>query len=522
MSAFWLANLDPTSAWAHFSWQDFANLPARPHAVVVLPVHGLADHGMGLSLDAEEIAGTHLLRKACERSRDAIGLRVLPPLRFGLAPYPHTFFGIDPETAHDHIREIASAVRTAGFGKLVFFVTSPWHKEFIDAASRDVRVEFGIQTFLIHLNGLGLDFHPASERRAESQAAAAFLQARPAAPASRTAEILDASFRPGNFRQPAPLAPNPAIDGEAIIRDASERLAGLLREIAARTPLNADAGSSEPLKPLPSATASEPIRAAAQAPVLFASAYRSRYLPALTRDELDAWPNKENTLIILPTGAIEQHGPHLPVGVDAMLGQAWLTHALSKLPAGARVLVAPPITYGKSNEHLDFPGTVSISGKTLRRLLHAQAAQLHALGFRHLAILNTHGGNSAVLVYTLRELQTTPGLRAGMLNIPFKPDISAQEREYGFHAGEWETSLLLAIAPEFVRMNKAICEYPAHLDDPGELRPENAPAIFSWTTADISHTGVMGDATLASVEKGVRWLDAASTVLAQRITELLP
>lgn len=521
MSAFWLANLDPASAWAHFSWQDFAENRPSPHAVVILPIHGIADHGLGLPLDAEEIVGTHLARLACENARATVDLRVLPPLRVGPAPYPHTFFGIDPETAHDHIREIASAVRAAGFGKLVFFVSSPWHKEFIDAASRDVRVEFGLQTFLIHLSGLGLDFHPASDRRGEAQAAVAFVQGQPARPTTRPAEIFDATFRPGNFRQAAPLSPNSSHDGRAIVQTAADHLTRLLGEIAARKPLGGDAqmGSVR----LASAWANKTFNTiTSDAPQLFAGGYRSRYLPALTRGELEAWPDKERTLVIVPIGAIEQHGPHLPVGVDAMLGQAWLAHALPRLPSDARVLVAPPITYGKSNEHLDFPGTVSVSGKTLRRLLHAYATQLHALGFHHLAILNTHGGNSAVIVYTLRELQTSPGLRAGMLNIPFKPDISAQEREYGFHAGEWETSLLLAIAPEFVRMEKAVCEYPARIDDPGQLRPENAPAIFSWTTADISRSGVMGDATLATPDKGAHWLDAASTVLAQRIVELLP
>jgi creatinine amidohydrolase len=226
--------------------------------------------------------------------------------------------------------------------------------------------------------------------------------------------------------------------------------------------------------------------------------------------------------VIVPTGAIEQHGHHLPVGVDAVLGQAWLANALPKLPAGTRVAIAPPITYGKSNEHTGFPGTVSVSAKTLRRLLLAIAAQLQGLGFRHLAVLNTHGGNSAVLVYTLREIQTTLGLRAGMLNFPFKPDLSAQEAEYGFHGGEWETSLMLGCAPELVHMEKAVCEYPALIDDPGELRPENAPAIFSWISSDVSRTGVMGDATRATRAKGLHWLDAGSTALAGRIVELLP
>jgi creatinine amidohydrolase len=520
MSTSWLANADSDTAWAHRKWSDFPALPERERTVVLLPVHGFADHGLGLPLDTEEIVGASLIQEASTLAKALVPLLVLPPLRFALAPYPSTFFGIDPEIAHDHVREIAASVRAAGFSKLVFFVTSPWHEEFIDAASRDTRVDLGLQTFVINLSGLALDFHPASDRRAHVQALATHLLATTPAPSSRPADVRDATFRPGNFRQPSSVSPNTSLDGAALLRDAAHHLARLLTEIDARAPL----GRSDHRTPqsIPASLPRSEKRTPENALHHFPSAYRSRYLPALTRDALDVWPDKDRTLIVIPTGAIEQHGHHLPVGVDAILGQAWLAHAVPKLPENARVLIAPPITFGKSNEHTGFPGTVFVSAKTLRRLLLALAAQLHALGFRHLAILNTHGGNSAVLVYTLREIQTALGLRAGMLNFPYKPDIAPQEAEYGFHGGEWETSLMLGCAPELVDMTKAACEFPARIDDPGELRPENAPAIFSWITSDISKTGVMGDATRATREKGLHWLDAGSSALARRIVELLP
>lgn len=518
MSTSWLANAEPTTAWAHQPWTEFDALPQRDRALVILPVHGFADHGLGLPLDAEELAGASLLREAASLGKSAgLSLRVLPPLRFGLAPYPSTFFGIDPETAHDHVREIAACVRESGFSKLVFFVTSPWHEEWIDAASRDVRVELGLQTFVINLSGLGLNFHPASESRAQAQAVVSHVLGKKPSVTTRAADIRDPSFRPGNFRQPSPLALSAELNGAVLAAGAAHHLARLLAEIDARAPL----GSAEPR-----AVVDIPPRRAAldetDTPVHFPLGYRGRYLPSLTRDELDAWPDKDRTLVILPTAAIEQHGHHLPVGVDAILGQAWLAQTLPKLASDARALVLPPITFGKSNEHAGFAGTVFISAKTLRRLLLATATQLRALGFRHLAVLNTHGGNSAVVVYTLREIQTTLGLRAGMINFPYKPDVSPQEAEYGFHAGEWETALMLACAPDLVHMEKATCEYPARLDDPGELRPENAPAIFSWISSDISKSGVMGDATKATRAKGLHWFDLGTTALAKRISELLP
>ncbi|WP_334318956.1 creatininase family protein, partial [Termitidicoccus mucosus] len=342
---------------------------------------------------------------------------------------------------------------------------------------------------------------------------------------ARPADVRDLAFRPGNFRQPAPLPPPVlAPDPVALIDSTARHLARLLAEIDAHPPLGADpraAASHRAPVMLPRLPESYPVSTAGSA---FAAPYRARYLPALTQARLDAFADKARALVIIPTGAIEQHGRHLPVGVDAILGQAWLNHALPKLsPAAApRVFVAPPVTCGKSNEHAGFPGTVSLSARTLRRLLLALAAHLRGLGFRHIAILNTHGGNSPVIVYTLREIQTVLGLRAGMLGLPRPADLSAQEAANGFHAGEWETALMLACAGKLVRMDRAVREHPAQVDDPGELRPGGAPAVFAWLTRDISASGVMGDATAATLKKGARWLDESSTALAHRIEELLP
>jgi creatinine amidohydrolase len=513
MSMTWLANADSDTAWAHAAWPDFAQAVEPNRQIALLPVFGWADHGLGVALDAEEVVGSEILHRAVLETKSALSLRVLPPLRFGLAPYATGVFGIDPETAHDLTREIATSVKAAGCRKLVFFVTSPWQAEFIDAASRDIRVELELQTFVINLAGLGLSFHPTSSSRAKLQAMAAQLLGTPPAK-SRPGISVEPNFRPGRWDQPPPVERDPAVDTASLFAEAGAHLARLLGEIDARAPL----GSRDHRRPvkLPRAPARRHPATTAVWP-----SYRDRYLPALTRDALEAIPDKERAFVIIPTGAIEQHGPHLPVGVDAILGQAWLNAALPQLQGNSRVWVGPPITFGKSNEHTGFPGTVSVSAKTLRRLLLACATQLKALGFRQLGVLNTHGGNSSVLVYTLREIQTTLGLRAGMIGNPFRPPLSEQESLYGFHAGEWETALMLAVAPETVRMDRAVSEFPAHVDDPGELRPESAPATFSWITRDISKSGVMGDATAATPEKGRDWLASASTALAARIAELI-
>ena len=504
MSIAWLANAHPETFWPHHSWPEFAALSKAEKArmFVVLPVHGFADHGLGLPLDAEEAVGGAVLRRVSGKA-----VSVLPPLRFGLAPYPSARFGVDAETAYAQMREIVKSVKAAGFGKIVFFNTSPWNEELAATVALDTRVEFGLHNFVVNLSKLGMSFHPAAphEARANAQVAAAHAlglsmkEVRANVRKLAKADVRDAGFRPGNFIQPRPLAPDETLDGATILEMAAMQLA----QVFCGT-------GCQPVSLEIQATLSR--RHTGWQPVPLNPPCRSHYLPAFTAAGLAAIPNKRRALVIIPTGAIEQHGPHLPVGVDAILGQAWLAHALPKFSARAaeRVFVAPPITFGKSNEHEGFAGTISVSAKTLRRVLLALAAELREMGFRTIVVLNTHGGNSPVLIYTLREIQTTLGMRAGMLRPPLPPELSAKEAALGIHAGEWETALMLACAPELARMDKAVCEYPA--------RPLDGVA---WMTRDVSKSGVMGNARAATAAKGKSWLEKASRALAGRIEELL-
>ncbi|MGF1483891.1 MAG: creatininase family protein [Opitutales bacterium] len=251
--------------------------------------------------------------------------------------------------------------------------------------------------------------------------------------------------------------------------------------------------------------------------------YRERYLPAFTATALRNLPAKDKALVIVPTGAIEQHGPQLPVMVDSLMGQAWLNEALPHLPVEAPVYVSPPITVGKSNEHVGFPGTLIVQKQTLRRLLLAIIDQCWAWGFRRFGILNTHGGNSAVIDETLRELQ---GARADIfvrrLSSGWSPPISRQEAVFGFHANEMETAWLMHLAPEWVDASVLPCEYAGDVEDPAKLRAEFAPATYSWVTSDVSKSGVMGDASRATAEKGREWFETAARSLAGKILECLP
>jgi creatinine amidohydrolase len=515
MTMTWLARAHHDCFWAHLTTTDFPAAAARPGALAVLPVSGHADHGMGLPVDAEEAVLADLLTEACGQALAACAPCVLPPLRFGPSPHPaSTWFGLDAVAARDLVLELARGVRFAGFAKLLIFSSSPWHREWLDAAARDIRVETGLVVYRIHLASLGLDFHPAASPciRQGTQALASALLGVVPAPSARQ-ESIDEHFRPGNWMQPPPLSGGPIGESRAqaaaLVRlEAAERLGRLLAEAAWH-------GHGTPPRAAPAPAQRPP---AELAPLW--RPYGARYLGALTAEGLRAAGHRPAAVAILPTGAIEQHGPHLPVGVDAMIGQGLLARALDLLDPALPVYVAPPVLVGKSNEHADWPGTLSLSHRSFAALVRAQVEQLHRLGFRRVALFNTHGGNSAVLVTLIRDLQQLPGLRLGMLQSAYKPAQSPQEAAYGFHAGEWETSLMLALAPGLVRQARAVCHYPAQLDDAGELRPEGAALNLAWTTRDLAPQGVMGDATLATPAQGEAWVQGSAASLAERLRPL--
>jgi creatinine amidohydrolase len=135
-------------------------------------------------------------------------------------------------------------------------------------------------------------------------------------------------------------------------------------------------------------------------------------------------------------------------------------------------------------------------------------------------VLHTHGGNLAVTGYTLREIESTLGLRAENLRIDGPDVFSAQEQLFGYHANEAETAWMLALAGRFVRPELAVRDYAGSPDDPGELRAERTAATFSWVSQDLSKTGIMGDAPAGTKEKGERWLPLYAQAYADAITRI--
>ena len=239
--------------------------------------------------------------------------------------------------------------------------------------------------------------------------------------------------------------------------------------------------------------------------------------------QVDALP-REATLLVLPTAAVEQHGHHLPLATDTLINNLLLGYALQKVSPHLSVYALPPVHYGKSNEHLGFPGTLSVSAVTFMAVLRDLGASIASAGFRRLVLYNTHGGNTALIDVMARDLRAEFKLRTfavhGSAGASFE-GLTQQERAYGFHAGEIETAFLLASVPELVDRSAYTSHYIADAANPGLLSPENAPATFAWLTSDIAASGVMGDPRPATAENGARWLDQAATRLAATLEAML-
>ena len=239
--------------------------------------------------------------------------------------------------------------------------------------------------------------------------------------------------------------------------------------------------------------------------------------------QVEALP-KDKTLLVLPTAAIEQHGHHLPLATDTLINNLLLGKAFARLPQEASVYALPPICYGKSNEHIGFPGTLSVSATTFMAVVRDLGASIAASGFKKLVLYNSHGGNSALNDVMARDLRAEFGLRTFQMSASggakFE-DISAQERAYGFHAGEFETSLLLSATPHLVDTSAYTVNYIADVQKPEVLKPEFAPATFAWLTRDIAASGVMGDPNPSTAEKGERWIEQAAIAAAACLEAML-
>lgn len=228
-------------------------------------------------------------------------------------------------------------------------------------------------------------------------------------------------------------------------------------------------------------------------------------------------------IAVLPVAAVEQHGPHLPLGVDAMIMQGAIERVVERLPDDLDALFLPIQSVGVSIEHRDFPGTLSLSHETALRVLTEIADGVVRTGVRKLVLLNSHGGNSPLVSQAALELRARHGVLAvtcSWSRFGYPDGLFCEtELRHGIHGGEIETSLMLAFRPELVDMTRARDFKPASLEferDFTWLRADR-PAGFGWMAQDLSAAGAMGDASRASADKG----EAAADYWATAFIELL-
>jgi creatinine amidohydrolase len=213
--------------------------------------------------------------------------------------------------------------------------------------------------------------------------------------------------------------------------------------------------------------------------------------------------------VIVVVAAIEQHGPHLPIATDLILGESLLTLALERTAPQTRLWVLPSLAYGRSNEHTAFAGTMTLSQATLASVIHELAESVARAGFRRLVLFNSHGGNAPVLDYLARDVREATGLMVFHLAM-FRtglayPQIDEQEARWGTHAGEWETSMMLSLTPELVQLDRLEGKGGhARFQEPDEHDYVQmlGPVMFAWSTHDITTTGAIGDPRPATRERG--------------------
>lgn len=213
-------------------------------------------------------------------------------------------------------------------------------------------------------------------------------------------------------------------------------------------------------------------------------------------------------IAVLPVAAIEQHGPHLPVGVDAMIAEGYLRRVRAMLPDDLPATFLPLQTTGKSNEHLAFPGTLTLTAETALRAWTEIGESVRRAGIRKLVIINSHGGNVGIIDIVARDLR----VRHAMLAVHASwhrfgyPGISEAERTHGIHAGEAETALMQAFRPELVDMAKARDFRSATIDMERDYRQLRAgqPAGFGWMSQDLNPAGALGNAAAATADTGDR------------------
>lgn len=241
----------------------------------------------------------------------------------------------------------------------------------------------------------------------------------------------------------------------------------------------------------------------------------------------------DRAIAVLPVAATEQHGPHLPLSVDTDLVNGVVSASLPHLAADLPVLFLPTQSVGLSPEHARFAGTLTLKAETVIRLWTDIGESVAASGVQKLVLLNAHGGQVSVMDIVARDLRARLGLlvySVSWFNLPLRDaqggDINAlfspEEHRFGVHAGDIETSMMLALRPQHVRMDSAQ-NFRSTAQDRAEqfgILGNGKSAKLGWQMQDYNLHGAAGNAAAATLPKGQAVLEAAGRALAQLLAEM--
>ena len=237
--------------------------------------------------------------------------------------------------------------------------------------------------------------------------------------------------------------------------------------------------------------------------------------------------DSERAIAVLPVAAIEQHGPHLPVNVDAAINRGVVAAVMDRLPDDLQVLFLPMMPIGKSNEHMAFPGTLTLTAETLIRLWTEIGESVARAGIRKLVLLNSHGGQPQIMDIVARDLRARLAMFVVTLNywgVGTPAGLfPATEMEHGIHGGSSETSLMLYLRPDLVREAERRNFVPASINMAERykyLRPEGGGIGFGWQTQDLNELGACGNALDADAERGRLILDQVASGIVELLREV--
>ena len=231
-------------------------------------------------------------------------------------------------------------------------------------------------------------------------------------------------------------------------------------------------------------------------------------------------------IAVLPLAATEQHGPHLPFETDVLIAQAYLARVRATLPNDLPVTFLPIEPVGISTEHVAYPGTQTLATDVALSRWMTLCDAVAQTGIRKLVIVTSHGGNSAAMALIAQDLRAKHDMLAvstswSRFGAP-EGMFSADELRFGIHGGAVETSIMLAAFPHQVKESRIANFESAEKQMTKEFRWLSAgrPAPFAWAAQDLNPLGVVGDATLASAEKGKALLDHGARASAELLDDV--